>query len=290
MSLKSLISSFDKMKVKEAIVITGINDEASKCKNKSCNKKCGLLHIGEIKECIKYYNLTKDIANTIYHSKKLKIYALATDVLINKNEKNFNGAGVLLISGEHIILFKSTNLLLKGYNVGNYYCAIGCGRIDKDETLQMTASRELYEESCKTFLVSKDTFDRKADVFFDIKNNRDDYYFRCFIIEIPNIISTIKDNYINNQKEIDKSDIKNMPYCETDQIAIIKISNIMNKIKEYTYECLKPEVCKDIDSNNRIINLKSLQVIYRYANELKEPIKIDKIDITSENNINTIVF
>ena len=193
MSLKSLISSFDKMKVKDAIVITGINDEASKCKNKSCNKKCGLLHLGEIKECIKYYNLTKDIASTLHHSKKLKIYALATDVLINKNEKNFNGAGVLLISGEHIILFKSTNLLLKGYNVGNYYCAIGCGRIDKDETLQMTASRELYEESCKTFSVSKDTFDRKADVFFDIKNNRDDYYFRCFIIEIPNIISTIKE-------------------------------------------------------------------------------------------------
>jgi hypothetical protein len=64
----------------------------------------------------------------------------------------------------------------------------------------------------------------------------------------------------------------------------------MNKIKEYTYECIKPEVCKDIDGNNRIINLKSLQVIYRYVNELKEPIKIDKIDITSDNNIKTIVF
>jgi hypothetical protein len=102
-----------------------------------------------------------------------------TEKILTIDDKNYNSAGVLIINKylnkDCIVFFKSSKPIPSGVNKGKFYCDIPGGGIDiKDESLEETASRELYEESKKLLSISKNNLEmmKQNNSFFELPGRR----------------------------------------------------------------------------------------------------------------------
>ena len=71
---------------------------------------------------------------------------------------------------------------------------------------------------------------------------------------------------------------------------IFDVNDIIAKIKNKEFSKLKPGSFKDINGDDRIIDRKTIQAIFKYHTESKSPIKLDQYDIIKEDLITTIKF
>ena len=191
--------------------------------------------------------------------------------------------------GDLLFLFRNSSVILGKPNRGHYYCGMTKGRIDmKDESIEDTASRELFEESCKTINISKDVFIANQDNYYSYLDIVDYYkHYRIYMIEISDTVPNLKDIYYNNKKNISDND-ENEKYHETDYFFVFNKYYIINRIKYKEFKKIKPEMFKDVNGVDRFIDRKTLQVLYNTFHQYKIPIKVNSYELTKDDNTTTI--
>lgn len=90
----------------------------------------------------------------------------------------YSGAGVLLINGYDILLVKDYNKL---FNVPG-------GKVDQGESLEQSASRELYEETRTVYDINVNLIKRLQS--FKIETEIPDQYFKVYVFREPYIPNT----------------------------------------------------------------------------------------------------
>ena len=151
------------------------------------------------------------------------------------NEKIYTGAGVMLINkgtNNEIILFKS--------QVNNLYSEAG-GDInmtelnfhDKSKILQLTAKRELREESRNLFNVDDIDLDANSNNYVDIQH--DSNYYRCYIVVVSGLPNDYQTKYNANRDKINASSADSS-WKETTEITkvVVGIVSGRNDISERT--------------------------------------------------------
>jgi len=286
--LMSFSKTSDLSHVNETTILEGINDDKSRCDIDNCNKTCGLLHRREICECLEVYDLTKDMNKTLrlaYRMKNDFRYGCQKEIKI-RNTK-FNSSGVLLFSNDLIYLFRNSNVVL-GKNRGEYYCGMTKGRIDStDTTLEKTATRELYEESCKTIFIPKECLNGTYKNYVDATDYNKTY--RIYFCELPDDFPNFKSMYLSNLDNIEDSE-NNIKYHETDNLFVFNINEIIDKIKDKQFYKLRPEKFHDTEGNLHFIDRKTIQVIYKYYMDKKEKIKLGEYNFKNIDTIQTFNF
>lgn len=275
-----------------SIIIEGVNDTASICTNRNCKfkyNKCNKMHDAQINECLDLYSLTNNINRT-----QRLAYRMKYDFNIKKKEilvdgTKFNSAGVLLFNEDNIYLFQNASIILTKINRGCYYSGMTKGRIEKkDKMLEMTASREVYEESCKTIFIPPEILQNNTnDKYVDIEDYKKNY--RIYFCEMTENIPSILNYYINNLENISDTQ-DNATYHETNQMYIFNIKNIIDKIKNKDFYKLKPESFSDINGETHIIDRKTIQVIFKFNEQNKSTIKLNKYNIINGDITSTISF
>ena len=182
-----------------------------------------------------------------------------TEKLLIIEERKYNSAGVLIINKymnkDCVVLFKSALPIPSGVNKGMFYCDIPGGGIDvKDDSLEETASRELYEESKKLLSISKTKLAevRKNDSFFDLpgrrlSGKRKAGLFACFVCRLSNVST----KYYNLNRELLKKVKIDKVFYETIEVVKIPINNIKEYFADKKLSDIK-KPCEIKDVNNVI--------------------------------------
>ena len=196
--------------------------------------KCNMLHSLNYPPILKS-SYTDTVEKTIYEDGKI-----------------YNSAGVLFMTkdddGEiYVNLFKSSNKVTRGKNIGSYYCGIAGGGINEDdESIAAAACRELYEESRKTLMISSSILrsNKKLGSFVEVpgktlSGKRKAGLFACYICNLPNL-TNILNLYYNDNKEIINKGNYNYCFNETSDLVKISIKDIKLKISKLSFSELKP--------------------------------------------------
>ena len=271
-------------------ILEGVNNEDVRCYVEGCNKKCQKMHPDQILECLDVYNLTKDIKKSIKLARRFRFdFTMGNQKEIIINENKFTSAGVLLTMGDLLFLFRNSSVILGKPNRGHYYCGMTKGRIEtKDELIEDTASRELFEESCKTINISKDVFIANKDNYHSYLDIVDHFkHYRIYLIEISDVVANLRDIYYKNKKNIPDND-ENEKYHETDDFFVFDKNYIINRIKVKEFKKIKPEMFPDVSGVDRFIDRKTLQVLYNSFHQYKIPIEVNSYKLEKNENITTV--
>lgn len=184
---------------------------------------------------------------------------VSNEKIIELDDKKYNSAGVLIIhrfsSKDCVVLFKSSMYVPSGVNKGKYYCDIPGGGIDiSDNSIEDTASRELFEESKKLISISSKNLKLAKDIesFLELpgrrlSGKRKAGLFACFVCKLSNVSSRI----YNKNKEILKKIKMDPIYYETIELVRIPISNIKEYFKDKKISDIKKQ-CEIKDINDEV--------------------------------------
>jgi len=218
-------------------------------------KKCNMLHTLEYPQIIQNENEL-------------------TDKTINLNNKIYNSAGVLIISEyndkNYLILFKSSTQVNRGKNLGEYYYGMAGGGINnKDDTIESAARRELYEESCKTVMISDEILKnlKNKNSYVEIigktlSGQRKAGLFACYICNLDIIKFCIKSFYDENKKII-KDSTMDYAYNETQAISMFDFDMIKKELNNLNYNDIKPIKFKNNEDNYNFIDERTLKCIWK---------------------------
>lgn len=184
-------------------------------------------------------------------------------MIININDKDYSGAGVLII--EDYIDHKKNkipSLLLVRNKATQLFTDFGGIHEKKHKTLEMTASSELNEESRNLIQIDPEILSKQNYIDI-IANKKRNIYYRIYIIKINGIC---RKYYHHNREIIDNSDAKKY-FKETDDITHLPIKNIdFNKIKNL--RC----TIKDVYKNNIKLNTRLKNVLSNSYDIIKDMI------------------
>jgi len=197
--------------------------------------------------------------------------------LILLDDKKYNSAGVLLINRysnkDCVVLFKSALPIPSGINKGKFYCDIPGGGIDiEDETLEKTASRELFEETKKLLDIApnKLKYLKDKDSFIELpgrrlSGKRKSGLFACYVTRLPHLSYKI----YNTNKEILKKIKIDKVFYETIELIRIPISNLKEYFKDKKISEIKKQIeVKDINDNLQFITVLASKCIYLAINKI----------------------
>lgn len=197
--------------------------------------------------------------------------------LILLDDKKYNSAGVLLINRysnkDCVVLFKSALPIPSGINKGKFYCDIPGGGIDiDDETLEKTASRELFEETKKLLDIApnKLKYLKDKDSFLELpgrrlSGKRKSGLFACYVTRLPHLSYKI----YNTNKEILKKIKIDKVFYETIELIRIPISNLKEYFKDKKISEIKKQIeVKDINDNLQFITVLASKCIYLAINKI----------------------
>jgi hypothetical protein len=223
---------------------------------------------------------------------------------ISVNNKTYNSAGVLIITEDvddsYIVLFKSNTLVNRGPNTGNYYYGIGGGGINnKDLDVESAAKRELYEESCKTLIISEDILsylkNKKSYVEIigkTLSGHRKPGLFACYICNLTNISNCIKFYYSINKNIIENSNVDYV-YNETQDVDKFSVNLIKKAIQHLNYSEIKPMLIYNSEGEPKFIDERTLKCMWKIINDTDINIyskKIESYEMITDNKINTFHF
>jgi hypothetical protein len=224
---------------------------------------------------------------------------------IVENDKKYNSAGVLIF-GESLLelnvyLFQSTNRVPKGKNVGEYYYGVAAGGIcNKDTSVSDAARRELFEESCKTFMISQETlnngYENGSYVEIPAKSftgTREHGNFRCYVCNLTGQINSIKNFYDNNLNIVSTNYIDRV-YKETKNIGVFNIK-AFNILESMSFKEIKPMQIYDNDNNLCFVDERTLKSLWTIVNRNKNVFNITpRLQFTElyedEDNVTTLFF
>ena len=228
--------------------------------------------------------------------------------VITENNKIYNSAGVLLLSTNEsnelcVNLFKSAYKVTRGKNSGNFYCGIAGGGINEDDkSIAATACRELYEESCKTLLISEDILNssKKLDSFVEIvgktlSGKRKAGLFACYICKLPCLANMLEFHYDSNKSIISEGNY-NYAFNETTNLVKISINVIKKTISKLNFSELKP-IAFEINGKKEYVDERTIKCLWKIINENSYGDNFDNFDKLSdfeyysdEDGINTFHF
>ena len=205
-------------------------------------------------------------------------YNDSVEKVIIDNNKTYNSAGVMIFSTNEfdklcVNLFKSSYKVTRGKNVDNYYCGIAGGGINEDDnSIASAACRELYEESCKTLLITQDTLKmlKKLNSYVEIvgktlSGKRKAGLFACYICKLPNLANNMDFHYDEN-RDIIKNGNYNYAFNETTNLVKIPIEDIKNKISSLKYSELKP-MAFEVNGVKEYVDERTLKCLWYVINE-----------------------
>lgn len=224
---------------------------------------------------------------------------------ILENDKKYNSAGVLIFcdtfDGQNVYLFQSTNRVPKGKNVGEYYYGVAAGGIcNKDTSVSDAARRELFEESCKTFMISQETlnngYENGSYVEIPAKSftgTREHGNFRCYVCNLSGQSESIKNFYENNLNIVSNINIDRV-YKETKNIGVFNIK-VFDMLQSMNFKEIKPMQVYDNDNNLCFIDERTLKSLWTIINRNKNVLNITKnLPFTEfyedEDNVATLFF
>ena len=193
------------------------------------------------------------------NSVKLKESVEYNEKIIVNDEKKYNSAGVLIINKyankDCVVFFKSSRPVPSGVNKGHFYCDIPGGGIDiNDNSLEETASRELFEESKKLLSISKNNlaYMKESGSFLELpgrrlSGKRKIGLFACYICKLAYVNNKI----YNMNKEILKKVKLNNVYYETIDVIRFPIENIREYFKNKKLSDIKNQ-CEIKDSTGTV--------------------------------------
>ena len=200
---------------------------------------------------------------------------VSNEKIIELDDKKYNSAGVLIIhrfsSKDCVVLFKSSMYVPSGVNKGKYYCDIPGGGIDLlDNTIEDTASRELFEESKKLISISSKNLKLAKDIesFIELpgrrlSGKRKAGLFACFVCKLSNVSSKI----YNKNKDILKKIKMDPVFYETIELIRIPISHIKEYFKDKKISDIKKQCeIKDINDEIQYITVQASKCLF-LANE-----------------------
>ena len=219
--------------------------------------KCNMLHSLEY----------PPVANNKYEN------SIEKNIIIN--DKSYNSAGVLkFIKDENgklcIILYKSSYKVNRGKNIGNYYCGIAGGGINEnDNSVEETASRELYEESKKTLVISADILHNLKDLNYYVEipgktlsGKRKTGLFACYICKLPTYLNIINKYFNDNKKIINNYDYNSI-YNETSDLILFPIENVIQQISNLNFNELKPMKIENNKGTFDFIDERTLKCLWK---------------------------
>ena len=234
-------------------------------------------------------------------------YNESIEKVIVDNKKTYNSAGVMIFSTNDmeelcVNLFKSAYKVTRGKNIDNYYCGIAGGGINEDDkSIASTACRELYEESCKTLLITEDTLKnlRKLNSFVEIvgktlSGKRKAGLFACYICKLSNLASL--DFHYDENRDIIKNGNYNYAFNETTNLVKIPINDIKKKISSLNYSELKP-MGFEVNGVKEYVDERTLKCLWKVINEKSYGDDFDNFEklndfeyYSDEDGINTFHF
>jgi len=198
-----------------------------------------------------------------------------TEKILTIDDKKYNSAGVLIINKylnkDCIVFFKSSKPIPSGVNKGKFYCDIPGGGIDiKDESLEETASRELYEESKKLLSISKNNLEmmKQNKSFFELpgrrlSGKRKVGLFGCFVCKLLYVNAKI---YNTNKDLLKKVKLDNV-YYETIELVKFPIENIKEYFKDKKLSDIKKQCeIKDSSGTYQFITLLASKCLFLAVN------------------------
>jgi hypothetical protein len=224
---------------------------------------------------------------------------------IVENDKKYNSAGVLIfcdnLQGQNVYLFQSTNRVPKGKNVGEYYYGVAAGGICmKDISVSDAARRELFEESCKTFMISQETLNNSYEngsyVEIPAKSftgTREHGNFRCYVCNLTGQTDSIKNLYENNLNVVSNLNTDRV-YKETKNIGVFNIK-AFDILESMNFKEIKPMQVCDNNDNLCFIDERTLKSLWTIINRNKNVLKITSNLPFSElyedeDNVTTLFF
>jgi len=225
--------------------------------------------------------------------------------VINDNNKQYNSAGVLIVTTDngfnYLNLFKSSTQVNKGVNAGNYYYGIAGGGINKkDDSIEASASRELYEESCKTISISTEILKnlKQERSYIEIigktlSGQRKPGLFACYICNLDIIGNCLKSFYNNNKDALNDS-TSDIVYNETLEIDRFCFETIQKKIYNMKYIDIKPMKFENHEGEYKFIDERTLkciwQIIQANSNIISNCIKISNFEVYDDNEISSFIL
>ena len=203
---------------------------------------------------------------------------------IVENNKKYNSAGVLIfcdsLDGQNVYLFQSTNRVPKGKNVGEYYYGVAAGGIcNKDVSVSDAARRELFEESCKTFMISQETlninYDNGSYIEIPAKSftgTREHGNFRCYVCNLTGQANSMKNFYENNLEIISNLNTDRV-YKETKKIGVFDIK-AFDMLESMSFKEIKPMQVYDNENNVCFIDERTLKSLWTIINRNKNVFNI----------------
>jgi hypothetical protein len=227
------------------------------------------------------------------------------ETIIVENNKKYNSAGVLIFSetfdGYNIYLFQSTNRVPKGKNVGEYYYGVAAGGIcKKDTSISDAARRELFEESCKTFMISQETLDKNYEngsyVEIPAKSftgSREHGNFRCYVCNLTGQAKSIKNFYDTNHSIVSNLNTDRV-YKETKNIGVFNIK-AFDMLQSMNFKEIKPMQVYDNQDNLCFVDERTLKSLWTIVNRNKDILSITSNLLFNEfyedeDNLTTLFF
>ena len=217
---------------------------------------------------------------------------------IVENDKKYNSAGVLIFSeildGLNVYLFQSTNRVPKGKNVGEYYYGVAAGGIcEKDTSVSDAARRELFEESCKTFMISQETlnmnYDNGSYVEIPAKSftgTREHGNFRCYICNLTGQSNSIKNFYENNLSIVSNLNTDRV-YKETKNIGVFNIK-AFNMLDSMSFKEIKPMQVYDNQNNACFVDERTEEVVIPLVPDLYQSEPVIQLNQRIQNRLFTV--
>jgi ADP-ribose pyrophosphatase YjhB (NUDIX family) len=191
--------------------------------------------------------------------------------------KKYSGAGVIPI----LIKNNKPYMILFTYQRGIITDA--GGKIESNNTITETASRELFEESAGLININNNILEDNS-VYVDIKYNNTYYRTHIILIQFPD--ESYEENYNNNLQRINK--FKFNPFSETRGIRLISLdyihfvdNNILMNTNTDKVEILANRT-KDIIKKIHKISV-DLVSFYRKIKDRLKIIKLNKKNISVQS-------
>lgn len=189
-------------------------------------------------------------------------------IYTDENGRNFSGAGVIIIEDyytkkgtiEQSIVFVRNKYSGLFMDFGGIYEV-------SDGTLNVTAHKELLEESINFFNISPDNLIDSVDIPVTRSNK---FFYKVFLIKINGIN---KKYFLHNLKTINKmhDSGKKIPisWRETDMIVHVPIKNIeFNKLVENTRIILS-----DVDSKQIMLHGRAKKALFFLNDQIQKKIR-----------------
>jgi hypothetical protein len=184
-------------------------------------------------------------------------------------------------------------------NAGNYYYGIAGGGINKkDKSIEDSASRELYEESCKTISISPEVLKnlKEKESYIEIigktlSGQRKPGLFACYICNLDIIGNCLKSFYNNNKDALNDSN-SDIVYNETLEIDKFCFETIQKKIYNMKYVDIKPMQFENSDNELKFIDERTLKCIWQIiqSNSIGNCLKISNFEVYDTNEISSFLL